>query len=94
MPFFKNTQNKLYFLDEGDDPGVWLPGDCIAISDEEANELQIPSPLTQNEIVISKIVKLESSVTERRIREAILGTDDGWLNSLNDQIEVLRSTLI
>jgi hypothetical protein len=35
MPHFKDLQNKLYWLDEGDDPAVWLP-QCTPITDEEA----------------------------------------------------------
>jgi hypothetical protein len=35
MPHFKNTNNDLFWLDEGDDPSVWLP-QCTAITEEEA----------------------------------------------------------
>jgi len=34
MPHFKDSENKLYWLDEGDDPAVWLP-QCIQITEEE-----------------------------------------------------------
>jgi hypothetical protein len=36
MPHFKNTNNDLFWLDEGDDPSVWLPN-CTLITDEEAD---------------------------------------------------------
>jgi len=52
-----------------------------------------PDPLTPNQITISQIVALESTVTERRIRESVLGIDDGWLQSLNDKIVALRVDL-
>jgi hypothetical protein len=39
MPHFKNTNNDLFWLDEGDDPAVWLPG-CTLITDAEANSIR------------------------------------------------------
>lgn len=38
MPHFKNTNNELFWLDEGDDPAVWLP-QCAPITDAEANAI-------------------------------------------------------
>ena len=35
MPHFKNSNNELFWLDEGDDAQVWLPG-CTRITDAEA----------------------------------------------------------
>jgi hypothetical protein len=40
MPHFKNSNNELFWLDEGDDPAVWLP-QCTAITDSEANALRL-----------------------------------------------------
>ena len=42
MPHFKDSNNKLYWLDANDDPAVWLP-QCTAITDEEAEALR-PKP--------------------------------------------------
>lgn len=39
MPHFKNSNNELFWLDEGDDPAVWLP-QCTPITDEEANAIR------------------------------------------------------
>jgi hypothetical protein len=39
MPHFKNTNNDLFWLDEGDDPAVWLPN-CTLITDAEANAIR------------------------------------------------------
>jgi hypothetical protein len=36
MPHFKNANNDLFWLDEGNDPAVWLPT-CTPISDAEAD---------------------------------------------------------
>jgi len=35
MPHFKNANNELFWLNEGDDPQKWLPG-CVQITDAEA----------------------------------------------------------
>jgi hypothetical protein len=39
MPHFKDAENKLYWLDAGDDPAIWLP-QCTPITDEEAEALR------------------------------------------------------
>jgi hypothetical protein len=39
MPHFKNSNNELFWLDDGDDPSVWLPN-CTLITDEEANAIR------------------------------------------------------
>ena len=39
MPHFKNTNNDLFWLDEGDDPAVWLPN-CTLITDAEADAIR------------------------------------------------------
>jgi len=39
MPHFKNTNNELFWLDEGDDPAVWLP-QCTPITDAEADAIR------------------------------------------------------
>lgn len=43
--------------------------------------------------IISQINALESQQTPRRIREAALGDDNGWLENLDTQIAALRSQL-
>lgn len=39
MPHFKNANNELFWLDDGDDPTVWLP-QCTPITDEEADAIR------------------------------------------------------
>jgi hypothetical protein len=39
MPHFKNSDNELFWLDEGDDPAVWLPN-CTLITDAEADTIR------------------------------------------------------
>jgi hypothetical protein len=40
MPHFKNANNELFWLDEGDDPAVWLP-QCTSITDAEADAIRV-----------------------------------------------------
>jgi|GEM_PF-5139079 len=53
-----------------------------------------PTAETHNAPILAEIATMESSVSERRLREAVLGTDNGWLKNINDQIAALRSQLI
>ncbi len=39
MPHFKDANNELYWLDDGDDPAVWLP-QCTPITDAEAQVMR------------------------------------------------------
>lgn len=41
----------------------------------------------------SNIASIESQITSRRIREAVLGLDGGWLASKEAEIEQLRADL-
>jgi len=40
MPHFKDSENKVYWLDAGDDASIWLP-QCTPITDDEADALRI-----------------------------------------------------
>lgn len=57
MPYFKDTQNKLYFLDDASFSHL-LPSDCVAISDAEFAELNAPPPETAEQT----IVRLEGAI--------------------------------
>lgn len=47
----------------------------------------------QRRDILSQIATLEAQQTDRRIREAVAGTDGGWLANLNTQIAALRAQL-
>lgn len=53
----------------------------------------IERDMTPNEVLLSQIQTLEANVTDRRVREAVLGIDNGWLKNLDDQIAALRAQL-
>lgn len=46
-----------------------------------------------NIIIKQKIDALETELTLRRIREAINGSDNGWMENIDAQIATLRSQL-
>lgn len=71
--------------------GSWPVGMTIA-TDAQIQAVLNPTK-SSKQIALEKILALESKVTDRRIREAILGIDNGWLKSINDEIVVLRTQL-
>jgi|SRR6478736_4971165 len=67
-------------------------GQEIAVG--ENGKLVLKSPVEDSELKIKKqILRLEAEIKPRRIREAILGIDDGWLSEMEDQIALLRGQI-
>jgi len=52
-----------------------------------------PILLSSEETIKQQITLLEAQVTQRRLREALLGVDSGWLKDINNQISTLRTQL-
>ncbi len=52
-----------------------------------------PKPLTATEQVLLDIRTLEAEISPRRIREALLATDNGWLQAQDAKIATLRDKL-
>lgn len=79
--------------------GEWLlPEGTIEVSTPPADGRQKWTgsewaALNTGAISRDTIEKLEASITDRRIREAVLGVDNGWLADINAQIAVLRTQL-
>lgn len=59
MPHFKNTNNELFWLDEGDDPAVWLP-QCTPITDAEADAIRAQQ---------AQAAEAALTYAEKRVRE-------------------------
>ncbi|OWY32207.1 hypothetical protein [Herbaspirillum aquaticum] len=51
------------------------------------------APISAREVVLAQILALEATVTQRRLRDAILGTDGGWLKDVESKIAALRAKL-
>lgn len=94
MTFFQDRSGGLHCLDDIGYQHLLPPG-CTRITDEEAAALQasLNQPGGEAATIRQQIAELESQQTDRRIREAALGIDGGWLARLNDQIEALRNQL-
>lgn len=61
--------------------------------DENFSSTEPVLSVSENALIVQQIADLETTVTDRRIREAVLGIDGGWLKGLDDQISALRSRL-
>ncbi len=72
--------------------GEVLSDDVMTTDQREAAFPGFAKAIASQEIK-DQIIALEITVTPRRMREAITGTDNGWLNTLNNQIAVLRNEL-
>lgn len=72
----------------GGSPQYWST-DGVTIAYDSATEA---SDISRRG-VISEIMRLESEVTQRRLREAVLGTDGGWLAVQEALIDTERSKL-
>lgn len=55
--------------------------------------LEDPPAPSPSELILRQIRELEATITPRRLRESILGIDNGWLNELEQQITELRKGL-
>jgi hypothetical protein len=53
----------------------------------------VTAPIDPNESLKAQIRELEASITHRRLGEAILGSDNGWLKQTVGQITLLRAKL-
>lgn len=62
-------------------------------ADELATALPA-DPIDPNVAVFAQIAAIEATITPRRMREGLLGTDGGWLADADAQIAALRATLV
>ena len=103
--FYSKSKNGFY-LEEFN--GTNIPEDAIEITQEEYKVLiagpitvddngrpipKVPPPSTTEQIAMAEIIALESEITPRRQREAILGVDNGWLANQDAAIADLRKKL-
>ena len=73
-----------------------LPEDVQVIESAEAFEaieVYVEDTRSDEEKIVAQIYELEMSITPRRLREAVLGMDNGWLATKNTEISALRQKL-
>ena len=72
-------------------------GELVDLTPEEEAQREADYLADQAHIeanrVLNEIIALEATITPRRTREAILGTDNGWLTDIELQIQELRGQL-
>lgn len=80
-----------HWLDDDNHALSILPSGYKKITETKAQSMiaaLIPAPTVHDQIYA-----LEATITQRRIREAVLGTDNGWLAIVDLQIAELRALL-
>lgn len=72
-------------------------GELVDLTPEEEAQREADYLAEQAHIeanrVLNEIIALEATITPRRTREAILGTDNGWLADIELKIQELRGKL-
>lgn len=78
-------------------PHKMVNGIPILLTQSEITAWQAESAggaaLANHAAALQQIHSLEMTVTARRLREAMLGMDGGWLANVNSQITTLRGQL-
>lgn len=74
-------------------PHYLLDGVPTYYSEQELEERKAQELVYEKYTIIDQIIDLEANITPRRLREAILGTDNNWLQNINEQIKILRKQL-
>ena len=91
MSLWKDSNNEIH--DDSDGAALSLPiwpQGMVQITQAEADALLAPPPLSAKQSALNQIAVLESSITQRRLREAAIGQDGGWLSNVDSQIAALR----
>lgn len=102
MPYFKNSKNEVYWLNENDDPAKWLT-DCVEITDEEASTIRIQNAPKANRAdeIKAELDQIDSeSIRPARAIAVSMATetvpndfDIRKLQSLEQQAAALRAEL-
>lgn len=93
MTLYITHDNKLHDDMDGTalDKPYW-PADAVEATQDQINAILNP-PIPQDVLIKNQIAELELTITNRRIRESVLGMDNGWLADINAQIAGLRAQL-
>lgn len=92
MKYFKNPAGEVFGYDEKDASQRQLICDAKDSGWLDVSATWPPTP-TESDAIKLQIATLEASITSRRLREAVLGVDGGWLAKVDGEIEILRAKL-
>lgn len=92
MKHYISPTGELYAYELDGSQDSLIPSDFVLATEAQIQAIQNPQP-TAEQALKTQIAVLESSVTPRRIREAVLGIDNGWLADIDAQVSILRSQL-
>lgn len=74
-------------------PHRWVDGVAVALTAEEIAAAEANQAKWDKGEAARQIKIIEAQITPRRLREAVLGTDGGWLEAKNAEIQKLRESL-
>lgn len=86
MPHYKDSEGHLHFLEDASFEYMLPPG-CVRVPDSK-----VPNTHAEDAKKL-QIIALESQITPRRIREALLSGDHSFIESIEAQIAALRTQL-
>lgn len=86
---YKAPDNSIHFIEP--EFAHLLPQGSVQITDEEAEVIRAAN--IKPPTVLEQIAQIESTITQRRIREAALGIDGGWLAQKDAEIAELRKSI-
>ena len=89
MKYYKNPQDQVFGYDEDQTDLITA---AINANWTDISNAWPPAP-DPKDAIVSQIAALEAQQTDRRVRDAIAGTDNGWLKNLETQIAALRAQL-
>jgi hypothetical protein len=103
MPYFKDTSNKVHFLDDAALAAL-LPAGAVQITKAEADDLLRPPPETDEQfnakVLAEGAAKERTELLPRAVREFLLeqpgAATKGWyakVKQLDDDIVALKATL-
>ena len=93
MKYYLSPTSVLYAYELDGSQDNIIPADFIPATDAEVYAITHPAQ-DLNKVIVQQIATLEATITQRRLREAML-TDAGktWLENVDAQIAALRATL-
>lgn len=92
MKYFTDGSGQVFAFEDDGSQDYLITDGMVPITIAERDEILNPhqDPVAA---IINQINSLESTVTPRRIREAVLGINNEWLADVDSQIAVLRAQL-